>query len=194
MPPAAAYTLPSPLNELPEKDRRIRCFSVNEQVFSQGEQTRGVFYLVSGEVKMVRVTEDGHEILIHRAVADTLFAEASLFTETYHCDAIVSKDAYLVECSRASILRAYKSDTDFSIAIGALFAEQLQTTRKRLELLSIRNAEERVFAALVEGLLIDDVKSFAADISLSAEATYRALGKLSKVGKVRKTGYGRYEI
>lgn len=187
-------TLPSPLDRLSQRDLRIQNADVGSSLFHQGSTARGLFVLISGEVRLQRTSEDGHQILIHRVLAGSTFAEGSLFTETYHCHASVTRKSVLVECSRTAILQAYRNDPDFALTMSALFASQMQAARKRMELLSIRGADERVFSAVAAGLLVGDVKSFATDIALSPEAVYRSLSKLAKSGKISKNGYGRYGV
>lgn len=72
------------------------------------------------------------------------------------------------------------------------FATQIQQSRMYLEIRSIKSTEERVYRAIVEGMLRSRARSLASEIGLSEEAVYRALGALSRSGRIRKSGYGRY--
>jgi predicted transcriptional regulator len=60
--------------------------------------------------------------------------------------------------------------------------------------LAVRSATERVWLAMVEGLLQSTIKQFAASIGLTHEATYRALAELVENGRIQKQGRGRYSI
>ena len=73
------------------------------------------------------------------------------------------------------------------------FAHQVQHTRARLELYSIRSADDRVLQAVVDGMLKDNVKSLAHEIGLSPEVVYRSLASLAKSGRIQKLGYGKYK-
>ena len=61
-------------------------------------------------------------------------------------------------------------------------------------MLTIRSAEERVLAAVSDGLLDGSIKRFAAEIGLTHEATYRTLARLVSREKLRKTGRGSYSL
>ena len=76
--------------------------------------------------------------------------------------------------------------------MASRFAHQVQTYRRRLEILAIRSAEQRVLEAVWDGMMKNDITSFAATIGLTREATYRALAALARSGRLRKTARGTY--
>jgi hypothetical protein len=98
------------------------------------------------------------------------------------------------QISKAAVLERMRTDQDFAVAISARFAGQIQDYRRRIEITAIRNASDRVFAAVADGLLSRDIKSFAGLIGLSHEATYRALAALTQQGRLIKTGRGTYAL
>ncbi|MFK7995385.1 MAG: Crp/Fnr family transcriptional regulator [Granulosicoccus sp.] len=191
---STALCLPDPLNRLDPSALRRQSYSAGDILFHQGENTHGVFYLLDGSITLQRVTESGHEVIILQAGTGETFAEASLFHDIYHCTAKVTTACTVIECSKKAVLARYKDDPDFALAMSARFANQVQQTRARLELFSIKKAEERVFQALANGMLKESVKTLACEIGLSQEAVYRSLSSLTKTGRIEKTGYGRYTV
>lgn len=191
--PLTSY-LPDPLTLLDESALRQRSLSSGETLFHQGDVTRGLFFLREGSIHLQRVTESGHDVLMLRASTGETFAEASLFHEKYHCSALAKAPCDIIECSKVDVLDRYREDAEFSLAMCARFASQVQHTRSRLELFSIRSADERVFRAVADGMLKDSVKTFSTEIGLSQEVTYRSLSSLVKAGRIQKLGYGRYAI
>lgn len=186
--------LPAPFDILPETAYRVLNLDAGETLFRQGDRSRGIFYLITGSVRLLRFARGGETVVIHRAGPLETFAEASLFVDVYHCDAILEQAAQLVELRREPLLRQFHSDPLFAMALTSRFATQVQTYRRRLELLAVRSAQERVFAALSEGFLTGDIKTFATEIGLSHEATYRALSHLARCGRLVKTGRGKYRV
>lgn len=186
--------LPKPLDQLSQT--AIRCHTVGkgETLFHQGEKTRGLFYVNSGCIELRRVTESGHQSIVCRSRRGETFAEASLFHKNYHCDAIAIETSEVTECKRQAVITKYRSDTQFALSITEKFANQVQHTRMLVEIVSIKSAEERVYRAMVEGLLNNNVRAFASMIGLTPEATYRTLNLLSRKGRVIKTGYGQYDL
>ena len=183
--------LPQPLHCLAREDQRQLTLAGAETLFLQGSKTTGLFHVISGTIDLTRTTKNGHHVIIHRARSGDTFAEASLFSDTYHCTATAVTEAVVIECKREAILRLLETDLAFSRSMIASFALQIQEGRRRLELLSM-SAEERIIAALADGLLVDDIASFSEIVGLAPETAYRTLGKLSKKGVVEKLARGVY--
>lgn len=158
----------------------------------QADATQGLYYLVDGIIDLKRVTNSGHSIMIHRARPGDTFAEASLFSDSYHCTATAFCESTVITCSRAAILELLDTDLEFARLMASRFATQIQESRRRVELLSIRSADERVLAAFKDGLLVDDIATFAESIGLASETVYRTLAQLNKDEKIIKTSRGQY--
>ena len=185
--------LPEPYNRLPKSAQHGVCAVPREVLFRQGAVTRGLYILQTGRIHLERVGPNGERLIIHRATAGTSFAEASVFSDRYHCDAVVAEAATLVRIDKAAVLNAFE-DPDFARAFGRQAARQIQAQRQMLEIVGIKSAEERVLAGLVAGLLDGSVVDFAALLHLTHEATYRALRVLVKAGRVTNPSRGVYRL
>lgn len=186
--------LPPPLDTLDKSDRSRRKLQYEETLFVQDSSTAGLFFLVSGTIDLKRTTNAGHSVMIHRARSGDTFAEASLFSDTYHCTATAVSETIVIECKRAAISRLLDTNIKFARSMAARFATQIQETRRRVELLSIRSANERILAALNDGLLVEDITTFAEVVGLAPETVYRSLAQLSQRGQILKTARGQYQI
>ncbi len=163
-------------------------------VARRDDRATAMFYLESGSLNLVRYTEHGDEIVIHRARSGETLCEAALFSPCYHCDVIATEQSNVTAIDKGAVLDQIRNDPDFALAVSARFAGQIQDNRRRLEILAIRDARSRVFAAVADGLLGPDIKSLASFLGLSHEATYRALSSLAGSGRLIKTGRGRYRL
>lgn len=186
--------LPIPFNTLPQMALKPQTLGKGETLFRQSDPPSFLYFLSSGHIQLQRHTEAGEGIVIHNAYGGQTFAEASLFSSNYHCDAVALETSELIAMSKAKILKIMRQNSLFAFALSARFAEEIQAQRRRLELRSIKHAHLRVYAALADGLLTGSVTSLAAEIGLTHEATYRALTRLTRDGTLVKTGRGRYEI
>lgn len=186
--------LPHPLNRLNKGAQRRISLSEKESLFRQDGSTGGLYLLTRGSVELHRFTRDGEAIVLHRPLAGETFAEASLFTSNYHCDAVAVSASEVIELDRSAVLGLFASDQEFAKALAARFASQIQTYRRRFEVVAIRSADERVYTALCDGMLTGDIKSFASEIGLTHEVVYRALAKLVKNGRIEKTARGQYQL
>ena len=184
--------LPAPFHLIEKRACRSFSLEKGKSAFLQDEKTRGLFFLLEGQIELHRVTKSGDNIIIHRAKSGETFAEASLFSEKYHCDAIATSKCKVIEVNRSDILDRFQSDTKFAIALARRFSVQTQEYRRKIEILAIRSAEQRIIAAIDENMLGDSIKDFAADINLSHEAVYRGLGQLVKKGLLVKSARGQF--
>lgn len=187
-------TLPEPLDQLSQADLTKVLLQRGEQLFLQNDPTLGIYYLVDGVVTLTRVSESGRMIVLHRARAGETFAEASMFSDHYHCTAIATRDSKVIRCHLGAVDRLFHNDPEFVQALARRFALDVQQSRRQIERLSIPVAEERIIAALEDGLLGEDISEFAMLIGLAPETVYRALARLTRNGQVQKLGRGRYQV
>jgi len=191
---------PSALSWLPPALRarsRLRALKAGEALFRQGDATFGVFAVERGRVRMVRVTADSRPLVLHNARPGELFAEAALFSEVYHCDAVAAEDARVRVYPKRELLAAFRRDPDLSQRFMAQLAHQVMALRARIEERNIRSARERVLhrlalAAAPDGRVALDgtLMDFAAEIGLTHEALYRTLASLEKEKLIARTGGG----
>jgi CRP-like cAMP-binding protein len=186
---------------LPEALRRqavVRELAQGEPLFEQGQPTTALFEVLRGRLRLVRRTVDGHLVALHTARAGDLFAEAALFSDVYHCDALATAPSRLRAFPKPVLLTALRADPALFEAFSAQLAQQLQVLRTRLELRSIRSARERVLQHLLlaaggDGrvILVDSrLQDIAADLGLTREAFYRTLAALEAGGVIVRTETG----
>ena len=186
--------LPHPFDLLPPSASTPRRVKKGAVLFHREDPATAMYHVIAGQVHLLRHTRQGDDVIIHRVHCNESFAEAALFSATYHCDAVAAADTELVRIDKVPALVRMKRDPDFAIAISARFAGQIQRYRRRLEIVAIRDARSRVFAAAADGMLTGSIKQAAAQIGLTHEAVYRALSSLVRSGRMTKTGRGCYSL
>ena len=88
-----------------------------------------------------------------------MFAEASLFAERYHCDAIADQPTALLAFKKTRVLKALASDSMKALHWIEHLSKQVQMLRAQAMLLSLNAAEDRVpqlFAHPMHGRFGDD--------------------------------------
>lgn len=163
-------------------------------LFRQDQATSGFYRVLTGCVTLTRTSLDGDVVTLHRAVAAGYFAEASVFSDKYHCDAICTEAGSVVKIAKNAVRLAMNSNPAFSQEFTRLLAVQVQQYRAHIELLAIRSAKERVLAAYKAGYLATTIPEFSSRINLTHEACYRALRALCDDGRMRRIGRGRYVL
>jgi CRP-like cAMP-binding protein len=181
---------------LPQKVRAAgseRALKRGQSLFRAGQRTVGLYEIVSGQVRLVRVDRSGREVVLHNARAGDTIAEASLFSPTYHCDAIASAAARVRLYPKAAILTEFARNPEAARRFMARLGHQVMALRTLLERHSIRSARERVrhYLAVNVGadgtvVLPGSLKDLAADLGLSHEALYRTLARMAAEGEIKR--------
>lgn len=173
-----------------------RSLAAGAALFRQGDTSFGIFLLVSGRIRLQRITPDGVAVSIHLARPGELFAEASLFSEHYHCDAVAEVGSDVWVYPKEQLSQSLHTKPEALWAFTRELARRLQELRLRYELKQIRSATERVLQLLrmrsgKDGVytIAGSLKDLAADVGLTHEAFYRALAALERQGRIaRKEG------
>ncbi|WP_180966995.1 Crp/Fnr family transcriptional regulator [Cohaesibacter celericrescens] len=165
-----------------------------QTVFRQGNVADAMYWLDAGKILLYRFTEAGEKVVVHHAEAGSFFAEPSIFSERYHCDAVCVDDCSVVRISKQHVLDALANNSDFSSSFCMILAKQVQSYRLQLEVMAIKSSEQRVWMALNSGFLKGTIMDFSASIGLTHEVVYRSLAKLVKKNKLIKTQRGTYKI
>ncbi len=191
----AAFPVPDNAPEGLRRHLTQQSVATGAALFRQGEPARAVYAIVSGAMRLERHTADGRTMIIHRARAGESLAEAALFADCYHCDAIAETSARVIVYPKEPMLALLRTDAEIAQTVTATLAQQVQSLRTRLELRNLRPARARVFAYLE--LLADDhgnivldrpLKELASEIGLTHEAFYRALAALAATGAIARDG------
>lgn len=183
-----------PFSHLPPNSRRTIAMQKGDVLFRQNQTTSGLYLVVSGCVTLQRSSLSGDTLTLHRAVSGGFFAEASVFSATYHCDAICTKAGSVKKIAKADVVSTMRSNPAFSLGFTRLLAVQVQQYRAHIELLVIPSAKERILAAVQAGYFDATVNELATRINLSQEACYRGLRALCDEGLMVRVGRGKYTL
>ena len=165
-----------------------------QTLFRRGNRTSGLYEILKGRVRLVRVSPAGTEAVLHVAVAGDTMAEASLFAATYHCDAIATTDAVVRLYPKAAVLAEFDRNPKAARKFAAVLARQVMTLRTRLEQRNIRAARDRVSHYLtvsndVDGRMVvlpGTLKDVASELGLTHEALYRTLAEMEADGEIER--------
>jgi CRP/FNR family transcriptional regulator, dissimilatory nitrate respiration regulator len=173
-----------------------RRLDAGEMLFATGDPVRSFFVIESGRLRLLRHTAHGTALVLHVAQAGEAFAEASLFSRTYHCDALAEISSTVIAYPKRALLGALREDPEAAITLVGHLAEQVQALRGRIELLNVKPARDRVLgylhsrlAASATAVELDQTwKAIAGEIGLTHEAVYRALAELERDGLIQRDG------
>ena len=154
----------------------------------------GLYEIVKGKVRLARVDRSGREAVLQIAGPRETFAEASLFSSTYHCDAVATTDAVVRLYPKAVLIDELEGNPKMARAFAAMLAHQVMSLRTRLEQRNIRSARDRVRHYLAihadpsgrTVTLSGTLKDLAAELGLTHEVLYRTLAEMSAEGEIER--------
>jgi len=168
-----------------------------EILFHQDDAVVSVYVVRRGRIKLIRNTEDGNPVVLQLAMAGDVIAEASLFSDVYHCSAVADSPTAELSCfDRHELLAALQISPAAAMDIMELFAHRIRKLRALLEIRNIRSARQRIHAWLRleangghEIVLQMTYKDVAYLLGLAHETFYRALKQLEEDGRlIREKG------
>jgi len=167
-----------------------------QSIFRTGARPARMFWVLDGEVRLIRRSRQGGEIVLQRASSGFL-AEASLDSPAYHCDAVAAAPSRLLAFPIAAFRETLLEDEAFRAFWMRRLAREVHALRSQCERLALNSAAERIEHYIEsqgqEGRLElrRTRKAWAAELGLTHEALYRALAALQRSGKlaaVQKNG------
>ena len=151
-----------------------------QSLFLAGDPVRNLYVVLEGVVRLVRHQASGTAVVLQRAQANDLLAEASLFAPRYHCDAASEHGARLARIPKSTILQVQREDARWLTDLAAHLAGEVQRARARAELLSLRTVRERLDGwRALHGNLPPRGRwiEVAQEIGVTPEALYRELAR-----------------
>jgi CRP-like cAMP-binding protein len=176
--------------------RRLRA---GQTLFSQGDHADFFYIVVSGTVKLFRVSAQGAEKIMRLVRGGQSFAESILFSDPprYPVHAQAAEDSELVAIEGEAYLRILRESFETCRAVMAQMTQRIQAHWNEIEALSLHGAVPRVARYLLEQLAqqggphlrLPAAKSqIAAQLGLAPETLSRGLRTLSENGAISVRG------
>ncbi len=177
---------------------RIAPFKRGTQVFRQGQAADRFFLVLSGRVRIFKLSQRGDEQTLHLYGPGETFGEAAMWAGIgYPAHAEAVEDARLLVVSRQVLRSAIASDPELAIGMMAGMSAKLREFNLLIEQLSLKEVPSRVAAALLklaaeagsnQFRLRRPKREFAAQIGTVAETLSRTLGKMKAAGLIEVEG------
>lgn len=159
---------------------RTRTFAAGEALFRVGDPVRNLHVVREGQVHLVRHQIDGVALILQRASAGDVLAEASLHSRNYHCDAVAERNSLAWSIRKRDFQERLRTDKALSEAWSQHLAHEVQKARLHAEILSLKTVAARVDSWVAwNGTLPErgHWATVAEQIGVSPEALYRELAK-----------------
>lgn len=89
-----------------------------EMLFHKGEEADHIFTVAQGVVRLVRYSIEGKAVSMHTALSGDSFAEASLFSPIYHCDAEAVQSSTVTAYAKGAILDVLHRNGEKNMALS----------------------------------------------------------------------------
>ena len=177
---------------LKEEDlRRIRSIAIpkklvkKEVLFADGEEARGFYVILSGKVKLYKISSEGKEQILHIVVAPDAFAEAALFLGgTYPAFAEALTDTQLLFFPKRDFVQVIERNPQLSINMIVTLSQYLKRFTLLIEELSLKEVSSRMAKYLIDlSLKAEKEGKSSNEVELDLSKTQLA----SKLGTISET-------
>ncbi|MCR4378126.1 MAG: Crp/Fnr family transcriptional regulator [Rhodospirillales bacterium] len=171
----------------------IRHYPDQTTLFMEGEPAQRFFVVMEGWIKLYRLCEDGHEVVISVVSPGESFAEAAIFdNRVYPVSSMTITDTRLLVVSAEAMLRELHDNMSFTFNMLSSMSRHLRKSITLVHQLSALSSTERLADFLlslcdaVQGevclTLPHDKSLIAARLGMQPETFSRALAKLKAAG------------
>jgi len=141
-------------------------YNKGDVLFSEGGTPRGVFFLHSGLIKIVKYGIEGKEQIIEIAKAGDLVGfRAMLSDKTYNVDAKMLEDASIGYIQKSDFLKAINNNEKLRNTVIRVLSKELQDRADLLTTMAQKTVRQRTALALI---LLDDIYK-GASVNLSRD-------------------------
>lgn len=133
-----------------DQHRKIMHVNKGDQIFSEGDEVKGIFFIVSGKVKIVSSAGTKDE-RVHRLAGDQkILGHRGFSAKLYPVAAIALTDSVLVFVPMEIFLLLIKTNPSLGIFIINLLADQLREAEQRTRDAVSFNVQQRIASVLKE--------------------------------------------
>jgi CRP/FNR family transcriptional regulator, dissimilatory nitrate respiration regulator len=180
-----------------------RSFGKGETLFAEGEEATGFYLLVSGHIKMCRVSADGREKVLHFVRPGETFAEAAFFGDgTYPADARSLEAGEVLFLPKQGFMNLMSTKPQFGLNLVVSLSLALRRFVRQIEELTFADVTSRLASFLVkraaekstnyEGITYLELgikkSELAAQLGTAGETISRTFRKLKEEGIIELEG------
>jgi CRP/FNR family cyclic AMP-dependent transcriptional regulator len=177
----------------------VKQFKRNETILYEEDTNEFMYIILMGKVKVIKMTEDGKEIIMAIHKSGSFFGEMSLIDEkTTPASVIATEDSLIALISKEDFMMIVVGENKVTKNMLKILCARLRKSWDTIQLLNFNNATQRtkmLFLMLVdeygtktdEGIILN-IKLTHQDISemtgLTRETVTRVLDKLQKLKEI----------
>ncbi|QDW24696.1 Crp/Fnr family transcriptional regulator [Pedobacter sp. KBS0701] len=144
------------IQKLIDKGLKLKSYSKDSVIYEPGMQPRYVYFIKSGEVRMVTVSDEGKEFIQGVFKMGQYFGEpALLVNRPYLAFTIANKDSQIIVVNKEDFFGLIKNEPDFSMELIRTLSNRLFYKSMMLEELASEKADHRLLTII--NYLLNDI-------------------------------------
>jgi len=154
-------------------------FKKNELLFHAQDKALGIYYVISGEVSIFKMDDQGKEIEIIRLGHGDYFGEAIIFVSSvFPAFARAAKDSKVLFLAKEIIFSKIETDPGLARFFLNLMAEKCVTLNNRIESLGLLTVRQRLIHYILTHC--NGEKNCLLELTISKSELARLLGTISE--------------
>lgn len=172
-------------------------FKKKEDIFCEGDQPEWFYIVLSGKIKITKLSHEGKEIILEVISPTDIFGGVAVIRGfPYPANAVAMEDSQVIKISRKNLLRLVDRFPNLMYCIALQLGDRMKSSYDSLKNIALERVEARIAALLLklankvgvktkEGLLIDMrlTKQDVADmVGTTVETSIRTFSKFKREG------------
>lgn len=170
-----------------------------EDIFTEGDAPEWFYIVLTGKVKVTKISHDGKEIILEIISPYDIFGGVAVLRNIpYPANAVAMEDSEILKISRKNLMRLVDRFPNLMYIIALQLGDRMKSSYDSLKNIALERVEARIAALLLklgnkvgvetdEGLMIDMrlTKQDVADmVGTTVETSIRTFSKFKKEGLV----------
>ena len=125
-------------------------YNKGQTIFSEGDETKGLFVVVDGRVKIYKVSSEGKEHILHIFEAGQSFGEVTVFTgQQFPANAQTLSKSRLLILPRKAFVGLVTDNPSLALNLLAIMSKKLRQFATQIENLSLKEIPARLASYLI---------------------------------------------
>ena len=165
--------------------------SKNSIIFHEGDECESIGIIISGKVEIVSYSFNGKELQLNSLKAGDMFGNNLLFSSqpVYRGDIVAKEKCVIALINKENLMFLLQNNKEFLNIYLNMQSDSAKALNARIQLLSLVNAEERLFYYASKNnnqIIFKNVTTLAATLGVQRETLSRLLTSLVKRHLIKK--------
>jgi CRP/FNR family transcriptional regulator len=177
-------------------------FKKREEIFAEGDQPEWFYLVLSGKVKITKLSQDGKEIILEVISPTDIFGGVAVIRGfPYPANAVAMEDCTVLRISRKNLMRIVDRFPNVMYHVALQLGDRMKSSYESLKNIALERVEARIAALLLklagkvgvkrkDGILVDMrlTKQDVADmVGTTVETSIRTFSKFKKQGLITES-------